>query len=42
MLWANAITPSEEGWNAGDREFICYLHEENSAMLSESQLGAAR
>jgi hypothetical protein len=42
VLWANAITPSEEGWNAGDREFICYLHEENTTMLSESQRGAGR
>jgi Septum formation len=42
MLWASAITPTEEGWNAGDREFICYLHEERATMLSESQRGAAR
>jgi Septum formation len=42
ILWASAITPTEEGWNAGDREFICYLHEEDATMLSGSQRGAAR
>jgi hypothetical protein len=42
VLWASAITPTEEGWNDGDREFICHLHEENATPLSESQRGAAR
>ena len=42
LLWASAITPTEEGWNAGDREFICHLHEEDASMLSESQRGASR
>ena len=42
QLWASAITPSEEGWNAGDREFICHLHEGDNSPLSESQRGAAR
>jgi len=42
ILWASAITPTEDGWNAGDREFICHLHEENATPLSESQRGAAR
>ena len=41
-LWASAITPTEEGWNDGDREFICHLHEEDATPLSESQQGAAR
>jgi hypothetical protein len=41
-LWASAITPSEDGWNGGDREFICHLHEEDASPLSESQRGAAR
>jgi hypothetical protein len=42
LLWASAIIPSEEGWNAGDREFICHLHEGDSSPLTESQRGAAR
>lgn len=41
-LWASAITPTEDGWNDGDREFICHLHEEDASPLSESQRGAAR
>ena len=41
-LWASAITPTAEGWDAGDREFICHLHEEDASMLSESQRGANR
>jgi hypothetical protein len=42
VLWASAITPTEEGWNDGDREFICHLHEENATPLTESQRGTAR
>ncbi len=43
VLWASAITPTEEGWNDGDREFICHLHEGADATpLSESQRGANR
>ena len=42
ILWASAITPTEDGWNGGDREFICHLHEEDATPLSESQRGAAR
>ena len=42
VLWASAITPSEDGWNDGDREFICHLHEEDATPLSESQRDAAR
>ena len=42
VLWASAITPTEDGWNDGDREFICHLHEETATPLSESQRGAAR
>lgn len=41
-LFASAITPTEEGWDAGDREFICHLHEQDAEPLSESQRGAAR
>jgi hypothetical protein len=42
VLWASAITPTEDGWNDGDREFICHLHEEEATPLSESQRGASR
>ena len=41
-LWASAITPTQEGWNDGDREFICHLHEEDATEVTESQRGAAR
>ena len=41
-LWASAITPTESGWNAGDREFICHLHEEDASMVSGSQRGTNR
>ena len=41
-LWASMITPSEEGWNDGDREFICYLHEEDDAPMTSSMEGAGR
>jgi hypothetical protein len=43
VLWASAITPTEDGWNSGDREFICHLHEGPDATpVSESQRDAAR
>jgi hypothetical protein len=41
-LYASAITPTEEGWNSGDREFICHLHTETADMLTGSQRGANR
>jgi hypothetical protein len=41
-LYASAITPTEEGWNSGDREFICHLHTEPVEMLTGSQRGANR
>jgi hypothetical protein len=41
-LYASAITPTEEGWNSGDREFICHLHTENADPLTGSQRGANR
>lgn len=42
VLWASMITPSEEGWTDGDREFICYLHEEDESPMTSSMEGAAR
>ncbi len=42
VLYANALYPTEDGWNSGDHEFICHLHEEDGRPLSESQRGAAR
>jgi Septum formation len=42
VLFASAITPTEEGWNSGDHEFICHLHEEDATMISGSQQGANR
>lgn len=41
-LWASAITPSEDGWNDGDREFICHLHEEDESMVTGSQRNSNR
>jgi hypothetical protein len=26
-IWANFITPSEDSWSDGDREYACYLYE---------------
>ena len=42
VLWASAITPTEEGWSSGDHEFICHLHEEDATQISGSQRGANR
>lgn len=41
-LWASFVTPTEDGWNDGDHEFICYLFEEGESMLTRSMAGAAR
>lgn len=41
-LWASFVTPTEGGWNDGDREFICYLFEEDESMMTRSMAGAAR
>jgi hypothetical protein len=41
-LWASAITPTEDGWNSGDREFICHLHNEDASPITGSQRGANR
>jgi Septum formation len=42
VLWATALWPTEEGWNAGDREFICHLFEEDGSPITGSQRGANR
>jgi hypothetical protein len=42
VLWASAITPTEDGWNSGDHEFICHLHEEDISPITGSQRGANR
>jgi hypothetical protein len=42
LLWVSAITPTEEGWNSGDHEFICHVYEEGAPMLTESLRGASR
>ena len=48
VLRASMITPSEETWNDGDREFICYLFEPvddsltANVSLTESMRGAGR
>jgi hypothetical protein len=26
-IWADFMTPSEESWDQGDREYVCYLYE---------------
>ncbi len=42
VLWASAITPTEDGWDSGDREFICHLHNEDTSPITGSQRGANR
>ena len=41
-LWASAITPTEAGWRDGDREFVCYLYEEDESDMTASMAGAER
>jgi hypothetical protein len=41
-LYASMITPSEESWSSGDREFICFLHEEDESQFSGSMRGSDR
>jgi hypothetical protein len=28
VLWASAITPTQAGWDDGDHEFVCHLHQD--------------
>ena len=41
-LFAWFITPTEEGWEDGDHEFICYLFEEDESDMSESMRDSGR
>jgi hypothetical protein len=41
-IYATMISPSEESWNDGGREFICVLYDPEDAELTESLRGAAR
>jgi hypothetical protein len=41
-LWASAITPTQDGWNGGDHEFICHLHNQDQSPITGSQRGANR
>ena len=42
VLYLSAITPTEDGWNQGDREFICYLFEQDEGMVTGSQRNSNR
>lgn len=42
VLYASMITPSEESWSSGDREFICFLHEEDESEFAGSMRGSNR
>ena len=41
-IFGSMISPSEESWGAGDREFICVLYDPDDTQLSESLRGANR
>lgn len=41
-IYGSMISPSEESWGAGDREFICVLYDPDNAQLTESLRGAGR
>ena len=42
VLYASALSPTEEGWNDGERRFICHLFEDGEGMITGSQRGANR
>jgi hypothetical protein len=42
VLFITAITPTEESWNDGNRQFICHLFEADDELLTESQRNADR
>lgn len=48
QIYATTISPTEDGWNDGDRQIICYLYEPtdetlaDEVMLTESMRGARR
>ena len=41
-IFGSMISPSEESWGAGDREFICVLYDPDDTQLIESLRGANR
>jgi len=41
-IFGTMISPTEESWSAGDREFICVLYDPEDTQLTESLRGAAR
>ena len=41
-IYASMISPSEESWGAGDREFTCVLYDPDDTQLTESLRGAGR
>ena len=41
-IYGSMISPSEDSWGAGDREFICVLYDPDDTQLTESLRGANR
>ena len=41
-LWASMITPSDESWGDGDRDFTCILYDPEDSQLTNSMEGANR
>lgn len=41
-LYATILHPSEEGWNDGDHEFICFLHEQDESAITGSMRSSGR
>lgn len=41
-VFGSMISPSEESWGAGDREFTCVLYDPDDTQLTESLRGAGR
>ena len=42
LYWVSTLSPTEDGWNGGDHEFTCYLHNETATPLTGSARGAAQ
>lgn len=41
-IFGSMISPSEDSWSEGDREFICVLYDPDDTQLTESLRGANR
>ena len=41
-IYGSMISPSEDSWGAGDREFICVLYDPEDTQLTESLRGTNR